>query len=217
MKLVIQLLLWIVIGVLGYFLFMSVYGEVQFNKIKEKRYQKAIKNLKDIRVAELAYKDITGEFTGDFDKLVRFIDTAQFTITQKRDTVIRDEEQSRRFGVDMMKEIVLTDTLGYASVKDSLFGDSDRYKTMMNVPIEGADAQFELQAGTIEKNDYKVPVFEARVAKDVLLYDQPKDYVRKEKDVVSVDGVNGPYLSVGSMTEVKDVGNWPKSYGANDQ
>ena len=54
-------------------------------------------------------------------------------------------------------------------------------------------------------------------SKDVLLADQPKDYVAKEKQVLSVEGVNGAYLTVGSMTEVKTAGNWPKSYGDADE
>ena len=93
---------------------------------------------------------------------------------------------------------------------------------MMNIPLEGlkeagVSDKFELQAGAIEKNNAAIPVFEARVSKDVLLFDQKRDYVIKEKQVVSVDGVNGEHLSVGSMEQVNSIGNWPKSYGANDQ
>lgn len=85
---------------------------------------------------------------------------------------------------------------------------------MMNVP--GTDAKFEMDAGTITSNDIRIPVFEAKVAKEVLLKDQPKDYINKEKQVISVDGVNGAYITIGSMSEVKTAGNWPKSYGGND-
>ena len=38
MKIVIQIVLWVVIGVLGYFVYQSVYGPVEFNKIRDKRY-----------------------------------------------------------------------------------------------------------------------------------------------------------------------------------
>ena len=48
--------------------------------------------------------------------------------------------------------------------------------------------------------------------KDVILYDQDKNLVKKEEQVVSVDGVNGPTLKVGSMDEVNTNGNWPKNY-----
>ncbi|GGG11250.1 hypothetical protein GCM10011344_09940 [Dokdonia pacifica] len=217
MKIVLQIVLWVIIGVLSYLLFNAIYGEVKFNEIKEKRYKMAIENLRDLRISQIAHKTVTGTYEADFDKLVRFIDTAQFTLTQRRDSIVRDEEQSKLFSVDINKEITIIDTLGYKSVKDSLFGTSDRYKTMINVPIEGANAKFEMKTGTINKSNIDFPVFEIKVLKEVLLYDQPKDFLTKEKQVISVDGVNGDALTVGSLYKIDTNGNWPKSYGANDE
>lgn len=213
MKLVIQLVLWIVIIFLGYLVFNSVYQPIKFNEVKEARYAKVIENLKDIRDAELAHRTVTGKFEGNWDNLVSFIDTAQFTLTQRRDTTVMDEEYRETYGVDRRIEIVVIDTLGYKSVKDSLFKGSDRYKTMMNVPIDGVDEQFQLSAGTVDKSGTKIPVFEAKIAKEVILYDQDKDLVNQEEQVVSVDNVNGPFIKVGSMEEVKTSGNWPLKYG----
>ena len=218
MKFVIQLVLWVVIFALGYLIFKAVYGEVEFNKLKEVRYQQVVNKLEDIRDSQLAYKQVEGKFAGNFDQLVRFIDTANFTILQRRDTVILDKERTKAFRVDMTKDTVLVDTLGTKLVKDSLFGGSDRYKTMMDVPLTGdKKAKFEMDAGTITKNELKIPVFEAKVAKDVVLYDQPQDFLNKEKQVLSVDGINGAYISVGSMTNVKTIGNWPNKYGNQDE
>ncbi|MFO8145817.1 MAG: hypothetical protein ACQEWG_15670 [Bacteroidota bacterium] len=214
MKLVIQLLLWIVIIFLGYLVFNSVYDPIQFNKVKEKRYAKVIERLQDIRAAQLAHQEITGTFAKDFDKLVTFIDTAEFVLTQRRDSTILDEEYRKTFGVDRQKDIVIIDTLGYSSVKDSLFKDN-RYKKMMFVPVDGVDAKFEMDAGTVTKNENKIPVFEAKVNKSVVLHDQDKDLVMQEKQVVSVDGVNGAFIRVGSMNEVNTTGNWPTVYGSN--
>lgn len=213
MKLIIQLVLWIVIIFLGYLVFDSIYQPIKFNEVKEARYAKVIENLKDIRNAELAHRQVTGRFEGNWDNLIRFIDTAQFTLTQRRDTTVKDLEYMKTYGVDRNKEIVVIDTLGYKSVKDSLFNGTDRYKTMMNVPIRGVDQQFELQAGTVDKSGSKIPVFEARIDKSVVLHDQDKDLVNQEKEVVGVDDVNGPYISVGSMEEVKTSANWPLKYG----
>ena len=88
---------------------------------------------------------------------------------------------------------------------------------MINVPVEGTDAKFELNAGFIEKSNLQIPVFEAKVSKATLLFDQDNDYLIKEKQVVSVDAVNGTHLTVGSMVDINTAGNWPKSYGANDE
>ncbi len=212
LKIVVNLVLWIIIIALGYFTFMSVYGEIQFNQLKEKRYSAVIDRLIDIRDAELAYKQVNGKFTDNFDELVKFIDNGEFTITQKRDTTVHDAEMTKRFGVDMTKEIVLTDTLGKRPVRDSLFGADTRYKQMMNVPAGESGAKFKLQAGMLDD----IPVFEASVDKEVILHDQDKNLVEKEKQVVSVDGVNGPTLTVGSMNEVKTTGNWPKTYSKGE-
>jgi len=214
MKIVIQLVLLVIIGVLGYLLYNSISGPVRFNKVKEARYRTVIESLKDIRSAQLAHQEVTGEFSGNFDGLVKFIDTAQFAITQRRDTSYADVEKNKAFGIDegYFIEEVLIDTLRFQSVKDSLFKDSDRYRTMMKVPIEDIDANFEVQAGVLEKNDNSYSVFEVKVSKDVILHDLNKDLLFQEKQVNSVDGVNGAYLKVGSMSEINTSGNWPKVY-----
>ena len=54
------------------------------------------------------------------------------------------------------------------------------------------------------------------VKKNVILHDLDKDLLAQENQVVSVDGVNGDALKVGSMDEVKTIGNWPKTYGTTD-
>ena len=216
MRFVIQILLWLVIIFLAYLTFNAVYEPLQFNKVKEKRYTKVIKNLKDIRNAELAHQEVTGQFQGDWDKLVRFVDTAEFAITQRRDTTLLDEEYKKTYGVDQYIEKVIVDTLGFVPVKDSLFkGNEERYRTMMNVPIEGVDAKFELEAGTITKGENKIPVFEAKVAKAVVLSDKDKTLILQENEVQSVDDVNGRYISVGSMTEVSTSGNGFDRYGGD--
>ncbi|MCB0468888.1 MAG: hypothetical protein KDC64_11870, partial [Aequorivita sp.] len=106
----------------------------------------------------------------------------------------------------------LIDTLGFTPVKDSLYGTTGRYKTMMNIPVEGINAKFDLKAGKIVKNDASYSVFEAKVSKKTILSDLDKDLIIQEMQVQSVDGVNGPDIKVGSLEEVNTSGNWPKLY-----
>jgi len=216
LKPVLNIALWILIGFFGYQTYMSIYEPIKFNKLKNERYVVVIESLKDIRDAELAHRQVTGKFTDNFDNLIKFIDTAEFTITQRRDSSVIDKILTKRYGVDTTMDIVIVDTLGTVSVKDSLFKNSDRYKTMMNVPVGKEGAKFELKAGFIEQNDINIPVFETLVKKEVLLFDQNPDLVAQENQVIAVDGVNGDALKVGSMNEVKTTGNWPKTYGDNE-
>ena len=212
-KPVVLLLLWGIIGVLGYMTFMSVYEEIEFNKLKEKRYALVIDRLIDIRDSQLAHKTVTGKYADKWDGLVKFIDTAKFTITQRRDTSVIDAELTRRFnGVETFKSIVLIDTLGTVSVKDSLFGADTRYKNMMNLPVGKEGAQFELKTGTLEENNIQIPVFEVKALKSLILHGEPENLIKKENLVQSVDGVNGDAIKVGSMEEINTNGNWPKNY-----
>ncbi|MBC3759085.1 hypothetical protein H7U19_11750 [Hyunsoonleella sp. SJ7] len=219
LKPVLILALWALIGLLAYNTFMSVYGPIKFNKLKEKRYQVVIDQLKDIRDAQLAHKQVTGKFASDFDNLVKFIDTAKFTLTQRRDSSVVDEELTRRYGgVETFKDIVIIDTLGTKSVKDSIFKDSDRYKRMMNVPVGKPGSKFELKAGFIEQNDIRIPVFEALVKKEVVLHDQDKNLINVENEVISsVVGVQGDAIRIGSMEEAQTTGNWAKFYDTKEE
>ncbi len=211
-KRIIESFLWVLILVFAYQVYNSINAPIKFNEVKNERYLKVIDKLKDIRNAQIAYKSVNGVYADNFDGLIKFIDTAQYTLVQKRDSSYM--KYNRVYRIDMLEEIVVIDTLGFASVKDSLFGNSDRYKTMAQVPIDGIDKTFSIKADVIDKNGYNVPVFEVRISKDDVLFDQNKDLLKQEKALMSVDGVNGPDLVLGSMTEVSTNGNWPTTYDA---
>jgi hypothetical protein len=82
----------------------------------------------------------------------------------------------------------------------------------MNVPFAQNGEKFTMKADIIDKGGYRAPVFEAKVDKSIILYDQPKDLLDREKVQVSVEEVNGPEIIVGSLTEVSTSGNWPPLY-----
>ena len=209
---IIKAVLWSLIFFFSYMIYTSINAPIKFNEVKKERYLKVIDKLKDIRNAQLAYKSVNGSYANNFDGLIKFIDTAQYTLTQKRDSSYL--QYDRVYRIDMLREVVVIDTLGFASIKDSLFGNSNRYKNMAQIPINGVDAIFSIKSDMIKKGDYDVHVFEVRVSKDVILFDQNKDLLKQEKALMSVDGVNGPDLVLGSMTEVSTNGNWPTTYDA---
>jgi len=200
-------------------IYNSIYDPVRFNQEKVKRYQKIVDRLKDIRDAELAHREVVGDYTGSFDSLISFVDTAKFVITQQRDSSYKYYDKA--YGIEKERDTVLIDTLGFVPVKDSLFKDDNRYKEMMWVPIPGREkqVQFELKHGYLRRSNVKIPVFVARVDKAEILYDQDKDLLEQEKNIKSTKEINGPYVQVGSLEEVNDSGNWPKLYdiGDNDE
>ena len=196
-------------------IYSSINGPIKFNKVKNERYTQVIDRLKDIRNAQIAHKDVTGFYANNFDSLVSFVDNGIFTLIEKRDSSYL--EYNRLYRIDMLKEVEIVDTLGFVSVKDSLFGRNESYKMMAKVPIEGTDSEFSIKADIIDKNGYQVPVFEVKVTKDIVLYDQNKDLLDQENKVISVDGVNGREIILGSMSEVSTSGNWPTIFDAKNK
>ena len=197
-------------AVLVFAIYNSINAPIEFNVVKNERYLKVIDRLKDIRNTQVAFKSVNGIYSDDFEELVKFVDSAQFTIVQKRDSSYM--QYDRVYRIDMLREVIVVDTLGYVSVKDSLFSNNDSYKFMASIPIEGIDEKFKLKADIIDKNGYNVPVFEVRVSKDLILFDQNKDLITQEKQTVSVDGVNGPDIVLGSLSDVSTNGNWPTTF-----
>ena len=216
MKLGIQIVLWVASIFFAYKIYDSINGPIKFNQTKNERYAKVIDRLKDIRKAQIAHKDVIGVFSNNFDSLVKFVDEGIFTLIEKRDSSYL--EYDRTYRIDMLREVIVIDTLGTVPVKDSLFGDSSRYKNMANVPIEGVqDSTFKINAEVINKNGYNVPVFEVKVSKSIILFDQDADLVKQENETVSVDGVNGSEIVLGSLSNVSTNGNWPTIFDAKKE
>ena len=192
-------------------------GPINFNEVRDQRYSRVINRLKEIRTAQIAYKDVNGVYSDNFDSLVNFIDNGIFTLIEKRDSSYL--EYDRTYRIDMLKEVTVIDTLGTVNVKDSLFSDNEDYYNMSKIPIAGIDAEFSIDADVIIKNsgsvNYNVPVFEVKVSKNIILFDQNKDLLKQENETISVDGVNGSEIVLGSMTNVSTNGNWPTIFDAS--
>lgn len=213
MKLGIQVALWILSIFFAYKIYDSISGPIKFNQVKNERFALVINRLKDIRTAQIAHKDVKGQFSNNFDSLVKFVDEGIFTLIEKRDSSYL--EYDRTYRIDMLKEVIVVDTLGFVPVKDSLFKNNNSYKKMAYLPIDGLeDSTFHIKAEIINKNGYMVPVFEVKISKNILLYDQNEDLVKQENETVSVDGVNGPEIILGSLSKVSTNGNWPTIFDA---
>lgn len=210
MKTIIQVVLWIACIGFGYLIYKSVNGPIEFKKVKTERFGKVVAKLKDIRNSQEAYKTAHRKYANDFKTLISFVDTGNYTITQQRDSSYMAFDKT--YNIDLLQQIKIIDTLGFVSVKDSLFKQDDRYKSLMDVPGATGGEKFEMKATTIQKGDYTAAVFEAKVKKDVILHDQPQDLRDRENAQISVEEVNGDVIKVGSLEQVSTSGNWPPIY-----
>ena len=210
MKTILQIVLWVVCVIFAYLIYQSVNGPIEFKKVRQERFQAVIDKLKDIRDAQEAYKSVNGKYAGNFESLIKFVDTGSYTITQQRDSSFM--RYDKVYQIELQVDTIVIDTLGFVNVKDSLFKDNPAYKNMMDVPYGQNNEKFELKADIIDKSGYRAPVFEAKVKKDVILYDQPGDLMAQENTRNSVEEVNGEFITVGSLVDVSTNGNWPPIY-----
>ena len=194
-----------------YLIYKSIQTPIEFARESKARYAKVIAVLKDIRKSEEAYEAVNKTYTNSFDELEKFIENGQFYITTQRDTSWT--EFDKHFKIDVLKQNVVTDTIGKVLVKDSLFKGSDRYKQMASVTIGDRTIPIKIETGVITReNDVKFPVFEVKISKKDILEGLDEEEIEKELQKVGVNDIKGPYVSVGSMTEVSSSGNWPSYY-----
>jgi hypothetical protein len=209
MKTVIQILLFIAAVVLAYFIYQSIQRPLEFDKAKQARYDVTVEKLKDIRKAELAYKDVYGQFTGSWDTLIHFVTTDSVrnvkAIGELTDSMI-EAKISEKKAIEM--GLIIRDTVR-ESVIEAIFGGNYDANSLRYVPVPGEPTEFHLAQATITTGSgIKVPVFEAKAHFNTIL---------RGLDAQLIINLNAqqranekyPGLRVGSLTETtNNAGNW---------
>jgi amino acid transporter len=223
-RMFVSIFLWVVTAFLAYAIYSSIMKPIEFKKDKTERYEVAVRKLMDIKKAQSGYKTVHGKYAESFEELTRFIENEKFAIVSRKDTAVIDAKKNAAFRITtdatgkggFFKDIVIIDTLGYVSVRDSLFKDSDRYKRLNVLKAGEIEVAVDMKAGFIERNDIKVPVFQAIIDKNALLADLDQELVAQENKVEDINEINGDKIILGSLEEAVVSGNWPKRYGNNE-
>lgn len=182
-----------VIG-LSYMLFESINSPIRFDKEKNRKYEMVIERMVNIRNAQIAFRELNQKYSGDFNELIPFLDTAEFVLTQRRDTVIKF--YNKLYREYQLKDSLIVDTLGYRSIKDSLFNNSFPLKDLGTIPE--TNSKFEIKASAVQKSGLTLQVFEAIAKKEVILKGMDPDLINnRSKDLI-----------MGSLTESNLNGNW---------
>ncbi len=148
MRLIINLVLVALVAVLIYSLYDSIREPIAFKDVKETREQIVQEKLTRIRVAQEAYRDITGVFAPSFDTLAMVLNTGNFTIIN-----VNGDPDDPNFTGKVTYETILR------PAKDSMLnklGITD-FASLALVPF-GNGVQFEMEALEIEYQGTKVPV-----------------------------------------------------------
>jgi len=203
MKTLVQVVLGVVIIIMFYLLFESIAKPIRFKKEQTMRYEKTILRLKDIRTAQLAYKDVYGKFTGGFDTLINFVKYDSLSLVRKIGEI--PEEQLGKISEKeaIALKMIIRDTVR-VSVLDSIFPKNYPIDSLSIIPFSHGK-QFILAAGeVITGSKLKVNVFEAKAPSKYILSDLDKQQI-----INLNDGLPYPGLKVGSLEEANNAaGNW---------
>ncbi len=197
MKIVIQLVLLVVILALGWYVYDSVMEPVKFKQEMKAREAKVVQHLKDIRSVQYFYKQANQKYSGSFDSLENFIRTGEIPVIK----IIADP-------TDTTFVRTISDTVGFVSIMDSLFGKRPNYNVgnLGIIPFSGGET-FELHAGKIDRGGVEVGVFEAKAHYNTFLKGMDEqaiiNIISSKEDIDRYPG-----LKVGSMTEPSTDGNW---------
>ena len=208
MRAAVKIVLALAIIILGYLLIESIMQPIRFNRERTIRENATIERLKDIRTAQIAFKDKYGRYTGDFDSLINFVKADSFPVVRAigsiSDSLLEagmTEREAARLG------LIIRDTLN-VSVLDSIFYPGYPIDSIRYVPYADTN-QFFMGATEIETaSKVKVKVFEAHVINDILLHDLDRQLIINYS-AERVKITNFPGLRVGSLEEpTNNAGNW---------
>ena len=209
MRTVIQVLLFIVAVALTYFIYQSIQRPISFEKERNERYAVTIERLKDIRKAQIAFKDVHGRFTGSWDTLINFVKYDSVRIVRKignlTDSMVEKGLTERKA---MQLGLIVRDTIR-ESVLTSVFGENFNADKLKVIPVTDTTAFFQLGATVITTGSgIKVPVFEAKAHNNIILRNLDRQLVINLNDQRRVQN-RYPGLKVGSLVETNNnAGNW---------
>ena len=186
----------------------SIKAPIDFGKEKTFRETQVVQRLKDIRDAEIQFKQANNKYTSSFDTLIDFCNNHEIPIVM----MIPDPE-------DTTFTKTINDTLGFVKVIDSLFGKREHFNIneLGMVPFSDPAAQFEIHDSIIKRGGISVPVFEVKTPYEVYLNTPGAKFSEKEwntrlknlkAEMEQLDKYAG--LKVGSLEEASTDGNWEK-------
>ncbi len=207
-SILINIVLFAVVVFLAIKLIQSIKAPIDFGNERSTREAQVVQSLKDIRDAEIQYKQAKNQYTSNFDTLIDFCSNYEIPIVM----MIPDPE-------DTTFTKTINDTIGYVKVIDSLFGKRHDFNInkLGTVPFSDPATTFEIRDSIIKRGGISVPVFEVKTPYEVYLGTPGSKFNEKEwntrvqnlkAEMEQIDKYAG--LKVGSLEEASTDGNWEK-------
>lgn len=121
---------------LGFYLVSNIKSTIDERALIEEREAAIIDKLQFIREAQIAYLEVNGNYTSDWDKLIDFIENGSFPIVEKKEIVV-----TLSYGAD--SSIISYDTLEIISAKERIFKQAHN----VNAANNGTFIGFSLSEG----------------------------------------------------------------------
>jgi len=193
MKLAINLLLFLLIGFLGFMLYNSIKAPISFQTEKKARASKVKNRLLDIKASQELYRDIVGKYAHNFDTLksVLVSDSIEFI----------KYEQDPEFPDDVDKFL---ESFSYKSALDSINTLKINLDSLRYVPY--SDTEFKIEADTLTYQKTNVNVLQVSTRwKDFM---GPFADAKYQKYDNSYDP--NKLFKFGDMSKPTLNGNWPE-------
>ncbi len=202
MKATLKYGLWVVAILLTYLVYDSIDSKIAFQNATEHRNSIVIERLKDIRVAQLAFKSANEIYAKNFNELLSFVKNDSFSVIKALGSVpdTLSEEEAVQMG------LVTRDTSN-VSVKDSIY--SPRYlkghvkpfyiDSLPYIPFGRNEEVFVFESGEKKISQMMVQVFRVFASYSIIY----SGLDTKNEDIDIEDG-----LQVGSMDDPSTSGNW---------
>jgi len=227
MKTVVKILLGVAIIFLVYLCITSIVTPIQFENTRTSRERAVVKQLIDIRKAQLEYRDQHGRFVSDLDSLVDFVREGKKKIVSKEGALtdaqleagLTEARAVRIINSGNMREIERNGLVGFrrdttiVDVITELFPAGDytlqNIDRMIVIPYSD-NKKFEIAVDNEYKNDIgiRIPLFEVTAPYETYLYD-----LNRQELLNIIDKLRQmnkfPGLRVGSVDSPNNnAGNW---------
>ncbi|MDN4754141.1 hypothetical protein QYZ87_06310 [Porphyromonadaceae bacterium W3.11] len=233
MKIITRILLTIAIIGLGWACFSSIQGPIDFKRTKDSRDQAIIKELQDIRKAQVAYKQTYNVHAASFAELKKWLESGSVRSVRKEMELTEDQLKkgmTEEKAVEIVKKAKATgkwneaEKEGLSIVKDGVRRSFTRDTVLVDAMsavfpngrdlsrfgyVPGTDIMFDMDTASVQtQSGFNIKIFQASVLFKDYLNDLNQNELANLIDKKEQLG-HFPGLKVGSLTEINNnAGNW---------
>ena len=211
-KKITQIILGIAALILAYFLFESIMKPQRFETLRVRKETEVVNRLKDIRTAQLAYRNLNGRFAPTFDTLIMFLEDGRMPTVRSTG---RDELPDSLMALSdtelLRRRLIRRDTV-FSDAYSELFPEqrdkAAHLAALRYIPFTGRTIEFSMETGFVVKSEVNIPVIE--VSAHMLDYLGEPEYRQLVINAIkrSEDINRYPGRRFGSMFDPQTEGNW---------